>query len=127
MGNDETEALLVEIGRVLARDQEYPLDGTFLYAEVVPHVVGLDIFKDLGDHLLYRWPMDGLSDLVLDLWDAASESERWSAMQYLIDGDTFTASFTYPEDFDGKAHSMVRRDRVVAARYGNKRIVYPPL
>jgi hypothetical protein len=125
MANDETGRLLNEIGNILARDTEYPLDGTFLYAEAKRMSVSIDIFKDLGDRLLYRWPMPGLSDAILDLWEAAPQNKRWSAMQYRIHDGTFEATFTYPEDFDEAEDVFVRRDRILQQRYGNKRIVYP--
>lgn len=49
VSNDETERLLVEIGRLLARDTEYPLDGTLLHAEIGQNFVGPSIFKNLAD------------------------------------------------------------------------------
>jgi hypothetical protein len=127
MFGDRTEKLLDEIGNVLAIDITYPLEGTFLYAEVQSQVTAASIFKDLGDHLLFRWPMNELHDILLDLWESEPSGRRWAAMEYRIDGDKFTASFTYPEELDPAESNSDRRERILQRRYGNKRIVYPAL
>ena len=128
----EIESLLNEVGQVLARDTAYPLDGTFLYVEAEWQMVDMSIFKDLGDHLLYREPsdlrtgsMDGLDYVLLELWEAEAPDKRWASMQYRIEGGAFEASFTY-EPFDPEESMLDRRERVLQQRYGNKRIDYPP-
>jgi hypothetical protein len=127
MANNEIEHLLNEVGNVLAQDTAYPLDGTFLYVEAASMMVDMSIFKDLGDHLLFRLSMDDLTDVLLELWEAADPKQRWVAMQYWIEGGKFTASFTYPEEIDPNERTMDRRERVLKQRYGNKQIVYPSL
>lgn len=127
MANDEVERLLNEVGNVLAQDTAYPLDGTFLYAEAASQMVDISIFKDLGDHLLFRWSMGGLTNVLLDLWEAEAPEKRWAAMQYRIEGGAFQASFTYPEEIDPDEPSLDRRERILRERYGNKRIDYPGL
>lgn len=127
MASDEIESLLNRIGNELARDTEYPLDGTFLYAEAGPSVVGTSIFKDLGDHLLFRISTGSTDDLILNLWEAAPTDKRWAAMQYRIEGGKFTVAFTYPEEFDPEESVRERRARILQQRYGNKRVVYPSL
>jgi hypothetical protein len=115
------------VGDVLARDTSYPLEGTFLYTEAASQMVDMSIFKDLGDNLLFRWPMNGLGGVLLELWEAADPKKRWAAMQYWIEGGKFTASFTYPEEIDPNERTMDRRERILQQRYGNKKIVYPPI
>jgi hypothetical protein len=127
MANSVTETLLNDLGRALAQDNDYPLDGTFLYAEVASQMVEMSIFKDLGDHLLFRLPMNELSDILLELWEAAPTEKRWSAMQYKIEGGRFDASFTYPEEMDPEESAGDRRRRILQQRYANKRVLYPPL
>ena len=124
---DEFEALLNEVGNVLAQDTAYPLDGTFLYVEAASQMVDMAIYKDLGDHLLFRLSMDDLDDVLLKLWEAADPKKRWAAMQYWIVGGKFTASFVYPEEIDPNERSMDRRERILQQRYGNKRIIYTPI
>jgi hypothetical protein len=130
MASDEMERTLNAIGNELAKDQKYPLDGTFLYTECTGGSVSTSIFKDLGDHLLFRLPggvTDNIPWLILELWEAAPADRRWATMQYRIEDGTFTASFAYPEEIDAEEPEGDRRDRILHQRYGNKRIVYPPI
>lgn len=122
----EIGALLNEVGNVLARDTSYPLDGTFLYVEVDWGMVGMSIFKDLDGCLLWRAPMDGLTDVLLELWEAEAPEKRWASMQYRIADGKFEASFTH-ELIDPKVTTINRRAGILQERYGNKQIVYPPL
>ena len=123
----ETERLLNEIGQLLAEDTDYPLDGTLLHAELDKNYVATSIFKDLGDHVLYREPdLDRLDDVLLDLWEAQVADKRWAEIEYVVRGDKFHASFTYPEEIDPEEEPLDRRDRIVAHHFGKKRIVYPP-
>ena len=78
---DEVGALLNEVGNILAQDGAHPLDGTFLYVEAEPQSVSASIFKDLGDHLLYRFPTRTLNAVLLELWEAQAPRKRWTAMQ----------------------------------------------
>ncbi len=123
---NEIGAMLNEVGKILARDTAFPLDGTFLYVEADWGWVDMAIFKDLGDHLLWRDPMRGLSDALVELWYAEAPDKRWSTMQYRIDGGKFEAFFTY-EPLDPEVSTLDRREHILQQRYGNKRIVYPPL
>jgi len=118
--------MLNDIGNILARDSAYPLDGTFLYVEAGRGWVDMSIFKDLGDHLLYRDPMDGLSSALLSLWDTEEPAKRWFAMQYRIEGSKFDVSFTY-EPLDPETSTIDRCDVILRQHYGNKQVVYPPL
>jgi hypothetical protein len=122
----EIGALLNEVGNLLAQDTAYPLEGTFLYVEAERRMVDTSIFKDLGDSLLYRDPTDELIDVLFELWETEIPDKRWSTMQYRIDGGKFEASFTH-EPLDPEVSTQDRRERILQQRYGNKRIVYPPL
>jgi hypothetical protein len=125
--NDRTARLLNEIGQLLAEDTDYPLDGTLLHAELDWNFVAPSIFKDLGDHILYRDPdLDRLGGALLDLWNAQDSSKRWSEIEYVIRGDKFRASVTYPDEIDPKEEPMDRRRRIVVKHFGEKPIVYPP-
>ena len=127
MPENETERLLNQIGQLLAEDTEYPLDGTLLHAELDKNYVAPSIFKDLGDHVLYRDPdVDRLGDALLDLWEAQDADTRWAEIEYVIRGDTFQASFIYPEEIDPNEEPVARVDRIVARHFGKKPIKYPP-
>ena len=84
MPSVEVERLLNEIGQVLAEDKEFPLDGTLLYAKVDTGYVAPSIFKDLGSRILFRFPSDGLTYPLLDLWEAELPDKRWTAIEYVI-------------------------------------------
>src|SRR5262245_44817365 len=90
MPDNEAERLLNEIGHLLAEDADYPLDGTLLHAELGKNYVAPSIFKDLGDHVLYRDPdLDRLGGALLDLWEAQDTDKRWAEIEYIIRGDRF--------------------------------------
>ena len=125
MTDSQSEIMLNKIGQILAEDTQYPLENTLLYAELDFNWVGSSIFKDLGDHLLYRSPGIGLSYPLLDLWELSDPGKRWSAIEYVIRNGRFDASFTYPEDFDPEEDHGDRRDRVVRKYFGDKPIQYP--
>jgi len=126
MADELTQGILNDIGKELASDTDYPLDGTFLYAECSPQSVYYAVYKDAGDRLIYRWGTHELGELLLDLWEAAEPDKRWSAIEYTVTGNTFIADFTYPDKFVG-GHGSDRRDRIVQQRFGNKQVIYPPL
>ena len=122
----ETGARLNEIGNLLAQDTDYPLDGTFLYVEADWGWADISIFKDLGASLLWRDPMDGLCEALLDLREAEVPDKRWSTMQFCITGEKFDAAFTYGP-LDPEVSALNRREIILRRRYGNKPVVYPPL
>ena len=127
MPNDDTERLLVEIGQLLARDTDYPIDGTLLYAEVDQNFVRPSIFKNLPTHILYRDPdLRDLGDALLDLWEAHDGQDRWEEIEFVVRDGTFDAAFTYPDEINREEDPLDRRDRVVQRHFGNKPIVYPP-
>lgn len=127
MADDSTEELLNRIGQLLAEDVEYPLDDTLLHAEVGRAYVSPSIFKDRGNHILYRDPdLDRLGDALLDLWEAQQGEERWAEIEYIVRDGRFDATFVYPEEIDPTEEPLDRRRRIVAQYFGEKPIVYPP-
>jgi len=127
MTDVRTEQLLNEIGQLLAEDKEYPLDNTFLYAEVRRAYVSPSIFKDRGNHILYREPdLDRLGDALLDLWEAQQGKKRWAELEYIVRNGRFEATFIYPEEIGPEEFSLDRRTRIVSQYFGDKPIVYPP-
>lgn len=126
MPDSRTEELLNLIGSLLAEDSEYPLDGTLLHAAVARASVAPSIFKDLGNHILYRDPdLDRLGDALLELWGAQQGEDRWAEIEYLVRDGRFDANFVYPEDINQAEEPLDRRRRIVAHYFGEKPIVYP--
>lgn len=127
MPKNETEGLLDKIGGLLAEDTEFPLDETLLYARLARNMVAPSIFKDRGNHVLYRNPdLDRLGDALLDLWEAEAPDNRWAEIEYVIRDGKFDVAFTYPEEIDPEEEPLDRRRRIVARYFGDKPIVYPP-
>ena len=127
MSNNETASLLNEIGQLLAEDTEYPRQDTLLYAKLNKNYVAPSIFKDLGDHILYRDPdLETLGDALLDLWEAEDPDKRWAEIEYVVRDGKFRATFVYADQIDPEEDPFDRRDRIVAKHLGNKQIVYPP-
>ncbi len=127
MPNARTELLLNEIGQLLAEDTAYPLDGTLLYAELDSNFVAPSIYKDLGDHIVYRPPdLDRLGEALLDLWEAEEPENRWAEIEYVVRDGKFSASFTYPDEIDPNDDRWDRRDLAVERHFGKKKVVYPP-
>lgn len=128
MAIEQTERLLGEIGRLLADDNEYPLDGTLLYARLDHNWVAPSIYKDRGNHLVYRWPdLNQLGGALLNLWNAQDADDRWAEIEYMVRDGRFTATYTYPDDIDPEEDESERRDRIVRRHFGDKPIEYPPL
>jgi len=128
VANDETERLLREIGQLLSRDTDYPLDGTLLYAELDRNFVRPSIFKNLSSHILYRDPdLGDLGDALLDLWKAQDTEDRWEEIEYVVHDGKFDVAFTYPEEINRDEEPLDRRDRIVRRHFGDKPIIYPPL
>ena len=126
MPSEESERLLARIGELLALDLAYPLDGTLLFAVLDTQFVAPSIFKDRGNHILYRDPdLNALGPALLALWEEVEPDKRWEELEYVIRDGRFEVIYTYPEDVDQEEDSFVRRARVVARHFGEKPIVYP--
>lgn len=127
VGNDAVAQMLDKIGQILAQDALYPLDETLLYAQLDTNMVGPSIFKDRGDHILYRISSDGLTYPLLDLWEEAPPGKRWAEMEYLVRNGKFEVTFVYPDQIDRNEDELERRDRIVKRYFGDKPIVYPDI
>ena len=127
MESEEVETLLNEVGQLLAEDVDYPLEGTLLHARVGDDHVAPAIFKNLGDHILYRRPdLDRLGDCLLDLWEAFEPRKRWAQMEYVIRGGRFEAKFIYSEDVPKNEDWNDTRAEMLKRHFGDKPVVYPP-
>lgn len=127
MANNSTEELLNLIGELLAEDIDYPLDNTLLYAEVGRAYVSPSIFKDRGNHILYRDPdLDRLGDALLDLWGTQQGPHRWAEIEYIVRNGRFDTTFVYPEEIDPAEEPLDRQRRIVVKYLGDKPIIYPP-
>nr|WP_210358276.1 hypothetical protein [Sphingomonas beigongshangi] len=109
-------------------DSEYPSEPTLLYAQLDHNMVGDSIFKDLGNHLLYRRSLDErLLHALLDLWEAEDEHDRWSELEYVLRDGKFEVAYYYPDEIDPEEDVLERRERALRRHFGDKPIVYPSL
>lgn len=127
MASDETNRLLNEIGRLLAKDTGHTLASILLYAKLATNMVTLAILIERGNHVQYWDYGDDFTYPLLDLWEEEEPAKRWAEMEYLFQNGKFTARFTYPEEIDSEEDPFKRRARIVKRYFGAKPIVYPPL
>lgn len=91
-------------------------------------MVGESIFKDLGYHFLFRWPLnERLSYALLELWEAQEEHDRWSELEYVLCDGKFEVAYFYPDEIDPEEDVIERRERSLQRHFGDKPIAYPPL
>lgn len=127
MATNDTERLLIQIGQMLAEDTAYSLDHTLLHADVDPEMIGASIFKDAGDHVVYRHlDMERWSDVLLDLWYAQDGPARWSEIEYFIRDGRFDVRYFYPDDPQRLEGFVEKRDDLIRRYYGEKPVLYPP-
>lgn len=127
MSADETERLLLKIGQMLAEDVDYPVENSLLHGEVDPEMIAPAVFKDGGNHVMYRdVDLDRWSEILLDLWYAQDGPARWSEIEYFVHGGRFEVHYFYPDD-PSRAGSFVERRRDLTRRYyGDRPVLYPP-
>ena len=126
MMSDAESVILSEISGIVKRLTNPDSDGAFLYAEAGDGMVAPSLFKDVGSTVRFVSALHELAPPIQDLWYAAEGEKKWVALFLTIQGNQFDARFQYAEDWDN-ASEVERRDRVLAAKYGNKTIYYPPL
>ncbi|MEH3106492.1 MAG: hypothetical protein PGN09_04165 [Sphingomonas fennica] len=128
MDNEEAEALLDEIGHRLMADPEYPTNPTLIYVQIIDYAISQSIYKDLGNQMLFRWPLSRrLPDALCDLWDLWDGDHRWSELEYVLRDGVFEIFYFYPTDIDPDEDLHDRRERSVRRHFGDKPIIYPPL
>lgn len=128
MAETKSEQLLKRIGELLQQDDEYPSEPALLYAQVDRNMTGQSIFKDLGNQILFRWPLDErLTYTLLELWEAQDGRDCWSELEYVLHRGSFKVAYFYPDEIDKREDVTDRRERALQRHFGDKPIVYPPL
>lgn len=113
------------IGEYLLSCAPEPNAPIFLYAEAAPGVMGLGVYQDRADDILYVDCETGLADLLFAAWKAEKPLKRWSAMEFLIRDGHFSASFSYEnfKDIDGDGE---REDRAFRRHFGDDKPLFYP-
>lgn len=117
-----------EVGREAVRLAGGEPNGIFLYVEIGDGWVGPSLFKSEGDSLRYvdLSASTPLFDLLTQAWCLEPADKRWTAMHYTIEHGKFDATFEY-DDLEGSKESIEdRSERILRARYGDRKITYPP-
>lgn len=125
---DKLGPLLSEVGEIAATDLGGSPDGIYLYVEVGDRWISVNLFRDDGDVVRNYDHSHDLTELIWDVWAAESPNpkERWSVMEYEVQGSQFNVDFKYPDEVDVESMEVDRREIALHARYGDKPVVYPP-
>lgn len=127
MGIDSSNEMLERIAQLLGEDVEYAGVDTLLHAELAHNFVAPSIFKNLGNHLLYREPdLNRLGAALLDLWEGQRGEDRWAEIEYRLHDGRFDVTYVFPDAIDPDEASLDRRARIVRRYFGDKPVVYPP-
>jgi hypothetical protein len=125
---DTFGSMLSKIGGALAEMVDGDPDGIFLYVEIGAGWIGPSAFRDEGEVVHYlRCDDETLLDLLWEAWRAEPEGQRWSVMEYDVKGREFAVAFKYPDEVDVEVMDEAREDAALRARFGDKKIVYPPM
>ena len=124
MANMETGPIYEEIGRLVARDLREDPEGAFLYAEGGRGWIEAAIFKNMGDHLIYRNASDELFDKLGEAWEAEEPDKRWAALRYTIANGRFSVAMQYPDELDEDEGPSDRRPRVLKEQFGDLKVDY---
>jgi hypothetical protein len=127
MMNDAAGPILAKIAAGLAHVAGPGPGDAFLYAEAHEEWVAPSIFKELDDRVAYR-DVQGSDDIwedILDLWYSESPDRKWNALVMTVSGTTFDARFLYSEGWDEAEDEIIRRGRLLKAKFGDKPVVYP--
>lgn len=126
MTGKSLEDCLQALGQAIADEIDDDPDGAFLYAEVVPGMVYEMLFLEKGDRVESIDTSNTLSEAIFDAWYASDTGKVWATISFSIVGNTFNASFQYPDELSKEDDPEDRSRRILKARYGDKPIKYPP-
>ncbi len=124
--NTAMQAPLQEIGNLMADIVGGNPDGAFLYAEVEPGAISWGVFIDRGEDIEYFYMSDRLDDALVSLWRAAGPGKEWSGLAYAIVQGAMDVQFYYEDGWKEDEVYFDRSERILAGRYGDKPIKYPP-
>lgn len=83
--------------------------------------MGEGVYQDRGDDILYIDCSADLGDLLFEAWEAEKLENRWSSMEFVIQNQKFSATFTY-EKF--KDLDIERELSALRRIFGDKPIFY---
>ncbi len=99
--------------------------NVFVYIRAGDNWQEAAIFDDLGNRVVYHDPSMEMCYEIGRLWDAADPERKWAMIHYDIKDGRFEVEYFYPDQLDPDEDSPDFRPRALAARYGDKQVVYP--
>jgi hypothetical protein len=114
----------------IARDAVRSLGGVdlpiWLYIEAGDGWVEPSLYQIRPDAVEWTDPDMAFVDIIENAWYALDTGQRWAVMEMDIADGRFTSHMRFPGEVptDG-AGSMDRREAALAARFGDKPVIYP--
>lgn len=127
MDHEKEADIIGLIAEMLVNETKPFSDGALLYCEAEWNAASVSMFRDEGDIVRYVDRKTRIFDPIFDLWNIAENGKKWSGLVMTIEGNSFNVRFEYAEDWQSEEWEGDRRERLLAAKYGNKKIVYPSL
>lgn len=121
---DRLGPLYAAIGHEVSRIAGGAAAPVFLYAEAGDAWAEAAVFAESPNALKFYAPDDDLFRAIMDAWNAEDPDKRWAAIELMVNGDAFSASFKFPEEIDQEIGSLDRRDIVLQNRFGDKKVDY---
>jgi hypothetical protein len=100
-------------------------EDVFVYIRAGDQWMEGAIFDNLENAVIYHDPNRDMVEEVTRLWEAADPEKKWEMLYYDIKDGGFTVEYFYPDQLDPEEDSPDHRDRALAARYGDKPVIYP--
>ena len=123
---DRLNELYSELGAAILERFGPGKHEILVYARAGDMWVGVSIYHNEGDRIAYSDGVDDIADIVRDIWYAEPADKRWQEMQFDLNGAEFHAQNFFAEELNQLETYIVRRERAVKERFGDKPIYYPP-
>lgn len=130
---NKIEEIFDHIGKILSQNCPDNSLSTLLLVQIGDEFARINIFDDLGDNIIYRWPGNSnidtinLGDLIFELQRVHNTSPPWCELDYFLQGDHFKAYFRYADEVDPERDtSNIRRD-LLRPYFGERPVDYPPM
>ncbi len=127
MATIEIGDMLNAIGQHAADILEKTPEDVFVFIEAGDQWMGAGIFENFEDKVVYHGPSEELLEAVQSLWEAAEPDKKWSILFYDIKDGSFEVEFLYTDDLEHHPFEHNYRQDALAARYGDKSVIYPPM
>ena len=127
MDRPTEQSLLTKICAAMIAAFEDSSSTGWLYVEAIPGVMAPTLYEVTSNGLMDRGIDDELSDLLDKLWYLPEPEKRWTELEIKIGDHAFDAQFRYEPDAERAfAEFGERREALLAERFGDMPVTYPP-